>query len=77
MEVAMPTLDERFNETPEELNERLEAKTLEMGITFTFARYLEQMETYLLQLEKRVQQLEAEAGQKTGQKKMTMYNAHM
>ena len=55
----MPTLEERSNESPEELNARLEAKTLEMGITFTFAQYLEQMETYLLQLEKRVQELEA------------------
>jgi len=59
MEVAMPTLEERSNESPEELNARLESKTLEMGITFTFAQYLEQMETYLLQLEKRVQELEA------------------
>jgi hypothetical protein len=63
MEVAMPTLEERLTETPEELNERLEAKTLEMGITFTFARYLEQLETYLLQLEKRVRKLEAEKEQ--------------
>ena len=62
----MPTLDQRSKETPEELNQRLEAKTLEMGITFTFAQYLEQMETYLLQLEKRVQQLEAKTGQQAG-----------
>lgn len=55
----MPTLDQRSKETPEERNERLEAKTLEMGITFTFAQYLDQMESYLLQLEKRVQALEA------------------
>ena len=56
----MPTLDERSNETPEQLKARLEAKTLEMGITFTFAQYLEQMEVYLLQLERRVQALETE-----------------
>ena len=31
-----------------------------MGITYTFAQYLEQMETYLLQLEKRVRDLESE-----------------
>ncbi len=62
----MPTLEERLTETPEELNERLEAKTLEMGITYTFAQYLEQMETYLLQLEKRVRKLEAERGQAPG-----------
>ena len=54
----MPTLDERSEETQEELNRRLEAKTREMGITFTFAQYLEQMETYLLQLERRVKVLE-------------------
>lgn len=56
----MPTLEERRSETPEELAQRLEAKTLEMGITLTFARYLEQMEIYLLQLEQRVTSLEAE-----------------
>ncbi|NOX33349.1 MAG: hypothetical protein GXP56_06370 [Deltaproteobacteria bacterium] len=56
----MPTLEERSKETGEELNLRLEAKTLEMGITYTFAQYLEQMETYLLQLEKRVRTLEAQ-----------------
>ncbi len=56
----MPTLDERTNESTEERNQRLEAKTLEMGITHTFAQYLEQMETYLLALEKRVQTLEAQ-----------------
>lgn len=54
----MPTLEERANESQEELHQRIEAKTLEMGVTFTFAQYLEQMETYLLQLEKRVQTLE-------------------
>ncbi|MCG8565553.1 MAG: hypothetical protein MI747_10785 [Desulfobacterales bacterium] len=55
----MPTLEERGTETQEELNLRLENRTIEMGITFTFARYLEQMETYLLQLEQRVKELEA------------------
>ena len=54
----MPTLEERGAETQEELNLRLENRTIEMGITFTFARYLEQMETYLLQLEQRVKELE-------------------
>ncbi|MBU1342039.1 MAG: hypothetical protein KKE44_03135 [Proteobacteria bacterium] len=58
----MPTLEERSTESREELNLRLEAKTLEMGITYTFAQYLEQMETYLLQLEKRVRTLEAQNG---------------
>ncbi|MFH2093904.1 MAG: hypothetical protein ABIJ31_16210 [Pseudomonadota bacterium] len=54
----MPTLEERQTESREDLNQRLEAKTLEMGITHTFAQYLEQMETYLLQLEQRVKTLE-------------------
>jgi len=58
----MPTLEERTTEDEESLNRRLEAKTLEMGISFTFAQYLEQMETYLLQLEKRVKTLEAKNG---------------
>lgn len=58
----MPTLEERSSESREELNARLEAKTLEMGITYTFARYLEQMETYLLQLEQRVKHLETQKG---------------
>ncbi len=54
----MPTLEERTNESPENLKQRLEAKTLEMGITYTFAQYLDQMESYLLQLESRVKELE-------------------
>ncbi len=58
----MPTLEERSKETQEERNQRVEAKTLEMGITYTFAQYLEQLETYLLQLEKRVKTLEARNG---------------
>lgn len=62
----MPTLEERANETPEELEKRLEARTVEMGITYTFSMYLEQMETYLLQLERRVRELENKKGIKTG-----------
>ncbi len=58
----MPSLEDRDRETQEELNRRLEARTLEMGITYTFAQYLEQMETYLLQLEERVKTLEAKNG---------------
>ncbi len=54
----MPTLEERSNESPENLRQRLESKTLEMGISYTFAQYLDQMETYLLQLESRVKELE-------------------
>lgn len=56
----MPTLEERAKETPEELNLRLETRTNEMGITYSFARYLEDLEIYLLQLERRVKQLEEE-----------------
>lgn len=58
----MPTLEERIQETGEELNQRLEVRTLEMGITHTFSYYLEQMESYLLALEKRVKALEAKNG---------------
>lgn len=56
----MPTLEERLKESPEDKHDRIEAKTVEMGITFTFAQYLEQMEAYLLQLEHRVKTLEQE-----------------
>lgn len=62
----MPTLEERLRETQGELNQRLEARTLEMGITYTFSQYLEQMETYLLALEKRVKTLEAINGIQSG-----------
>ena len=56
----MPTLDERHAESAEQLRSRLDAKTIEMGITYSFAQYLEQMETYLLELEKRVSALDIE-----------------
>ena len=56
----MPTLEERSSESSEELKLRLEAKTRELGITYSFAQYLEQMELYLLELEKRVSNLEDE-----------------
>lgn len=62
----MPTPEQRSNESPEERSQRIEAKTLEMGITFTFAQYLDQLETYLLQLEKRVQALEARNSPENG-----------
>lgn len=60
----MPTLEERLNESQEQKNQRIEGKTLEMGITYTFAQYLEQMETYLLQLEQRVKSLEQQIDSK-------------
>ncbi len=61
----MPTLEDRQSESPEDLKKRLETKTLEMGITHTFAKYLEQMEIYLLQMERRVKTLEDQL-EKTG-----------
>ncbi|MCP4117104.1 MAG: hypothetical protein GY737_17260 [Desulfobacteraceae bacterium] len=54
----MPTLDERKMESAEDLRDRLEARTRELGITYTFSQYMEMMETYLLKLEKRVTRLE-------------------
>lgn len=56
----MPTLEQRADETPQELEMRLDNRTREMGISHGFARYLEDMEIYLLELERRVQRLEAE-----------------
>ena len=58
----MPTLEERSNETEKQLRARLEKRTIEMGITYSFAEYLEMMEKYLLQLERRVKELEDKAG---------------
>ena len=58
----MPTFEERAKESNEEFNQRLEAKTLEMGITYTFAQYIDQLESYILQLENRVKTLEKKVG---------------
>ena len=54
----MPTLEERKMESAEDLRDRLEARTRELGITYTFSQYMEMMETYLLKLEQRVTRLE-------------------
>ena len=54
----MPTLEERKMESTDDLRDRLEARTRELGITYTFSQYMEMMETYLLKLEQRVTQLE-------------------
>lgn len=54
----MPTLEERKMESTGDLRDRLEARTRELGITYTFSQYMEMMETYLLKLEKRVKRLE-------------------
>ena len=58
----MPTLEERENETEQQLKARMDKRTIEMGITYSFAEYLEMMEKYLLQLERRVKHLEEKAG---------------
>lgn len=58
----MPTLEKRENETEQQLKARMDKRTVEMGITYSFAEYLEMMEKYLLQLERRVKQLEDKAG---------------
>ncbi|ACN13788.1 hypothetical protein HRM2_06740 [Desulforapulum autotrophicum HRM2] len=58
----MPTLEERKTESVEDLRERLESKTRELGISYTFAQYMELMETYLLKLELRVERLEEKCG---------------
>ena len=54
----MPTLEERKMESADDLRDRLEARTRELGITYTFSQYMEMMETYLLKLEQRVTRLE-------------------
>ncbi len=56
----MPTLEERSAENPEELKLRMESKSKELGVAYSFVQYLEQMEIYLLELERRVQALETE-----------------
>lgn len=55
----MPTLDERRNETAEILETRLKDRTYEFRISMNFAKYIESMEVYILQLEPRMQALES------------------
>lgn len=55
----MPTLEERRNETGEMLESRLSDRTYEFGISMEFARYVESMEVYILELERRMESLEA------------------
>ena len=61
----MPTLEERNKETEDEFRRRIEQRTLEMGITYSFSEYIEQMEKYLLALENRVEILEQKLRKKT------------
>jgi hypothetical protein len=60
----MPTLLERQNETEEELKRRVEQRTLDMGISYSFSEYIESMEKYLLALENRVETLEKKLSKK-------------
>ncbi len=60
----MPKLEERKNETEEELERRIEKRTLEMGITYSFSQYIEELEEYLLKLEDRVHSLEKKLDKK-------------
>ena len=61
----MPTLRERETETEEEFKRRIEQRTLEMGITYSFSEYIESMEKYLLTLETRVDELEKKLSKNT------------
>ena len=60
----MPTLEERKNETEDELKRRIEQRTLEMGVTYSYSEYIESMEKYLLTLESRVEMLEKKLNKK-------------
>ena len=61
----MPTLAEKNKETEEDIKKRVEQRTLEMGITYSFSQYIEAMEKYLLTLEDRVEMLEKKLRKKT------------
>ncbi|MCD4744570.1 MAG: hypothetical protein K8R67_19070 [Desulfobacteraceae bacterium] len=54
----MPTLTEKNKETEEDIRKRVEQRTLEMGITYSFSQYIESIEKYLITLEDRVEMLE-------------------
>lgn len=54
----MPTLEERAAETSDQTEERLRAKCGEFDISMEFCRYIEMMERYLLQVERRIIRLE-------------------
>lgn len=55
----MPTLEERRNETIDVLESRLRDRSHEFDISMEFARYIESMEVYILELERRMEVLEA------------------
>ncbi len=54
----MPTLDSSNTETKEEVMDRIERRALEMGITYSFSEYIDNLEDYLFTLEERVRKLE-------------------
>ncbi len=56
----MPTLEERQRETYEELQGRLVEREYDFEISPKMAEYIELMETYLLQLERRVLKMESQ-----------------
>ena len=54
----MPTLEERNEETKEDLKKRIVEKQKTLDISAGMANYIELMERYLLRLERRVNKLE-------------------
>ncbi len=54
----MPTLEERNEETKEDLKKRITEKQKSLDVSAGMANYIELMERYLLSLERRVNKLE-------------------
>ncbi len=59
----MPTIEERNRESETELQQRLYDRQRDLGISNNFSEYVEMLEKYLLQLERRVSSLERKAGE--------------
>lgn len=59
----MPTIEERNRESETELQQRLYDRQRDLGISNTFSEYVEMLEKYLLQLERRVSSLERKAAE--------------
>ena len=66
----MPTLEERRSETTEELEERLAERTYDLRISMEFARYVESMEVYFLELERRLKAIEGALAQREGDREL-------
>ena len=62
----MPTLEERRSETAEELEARLADRTYDLRISMEFARYVESMEVYFLELERRLKAIESALAEREG-----------